>query len=101
MNNKFQVSTTDYFCTRKIIILSFNTKNRLTYSFQFELQIEDAMLMFDKQTNRHRGEWKKNFLLRGAKGAMDRSIDRPTDRPASNNPIPARLVNCCLITGDR
>lgn len=28
----------------------------LMNAFSLKLQIEDAMLMFDKQTNRHRGE---------------------------------------------
>lgn len=27
------------------------------------LQIEDAMLMFDKQTNRHRGKWNLELKL--------------------------------------
>ena len=69
-NNKFRIIP-----KKRPIIFAYRKKinnsqfdafqNRLTCSFQFELQIEDAMLMFDKQTNRHRGEWKKNFLLPG------------------------------------
>lgn len=41
-----------------------------TYSYFSIFQIEDAMLMFDKQTNRHRGKFEAHTFYIGPKQAQ-------------------------------
>jgi len=52
---------------------SYESKHSSNKFFIFSIQIEDAMLMYDKQTNRHRGE--NHHLISHVYACLETYID--------------------------
>lgn len=88
--------------TKKIFVGGLSAQTTLddvrAYFEQFGL-IEDAMLMFDKQTNRHRGEFHR-LSLGAAEAALAAAAAAAAAAAPSSINFESIIIYCATLAGD-